>query len=94
MAHWLAIVAFAAAAAAQAQPTALRVMGFAGSANWPIFVAQEKALFAARGLKVELLPAPNSTTQIAVLRDGRSTSRSPRWTTSCPIPTSSSRSSA
>ena len=46
-------------------------MGFAGSANWPIFVAQEKALFAARGLKVELTPAPNSTTQIAVLRDGQ-----------------------
>ena len=71
MAHWLALVAFAAAAAAQAQPAALRVMGFAGSANWPIFVAQEKGLFAARGLKVELAPAPNSTTQIAVLRDGQ-----------------------
>jgi len=71
MAYWLALVAFAAAAAAQAQPATLRVMGFAGSANWPIFVAQEKALFAARGLKVELTPAPNSTTQIAVLRDGQ-----------------------
>ncbi len=71
MARWLAIVAFAAAAAAQAQPAALRVMGFAGSANWPLFVAQEKGLFAARGLKVELSPAPNSTTQIAVLRDAQ-----------------------
>ena len=46
-------------------------MGFAGSANWPIFAAQEKGLFAARGLKVELMPAPNSTTQMAVLRDGQ-----------------------
>src|SRR3954467_2269416 len=71
MAHWLAILAFAAAAAAQAQPQALRVMGFAGSANWPIFVAQEKGMFAARGLKVELTPAPNSTTQMAVLQDGQ-----------------------
>lgn len=69
MAHWLAIVAFAAAAAAQAQT--LRVMGFAGSANWPIFIAQEKGLFAARGLRVELTPAPNSATQITVLRNGQ-----------------------
>src|SRR5438874_1321932 len=69
MGHWLAIVAFAAAAAAQAQPATLRVMGFAGSANLPIFIAQEKGLFAARGLKVDLAPAPNSTTQIAVLRN-------------------------
>ncbi|HSU62783.1 MAG TPA: ABC transporter substrate-binding protein [Burkholderiales bacterium] len=71
MSRWLAIVAFAAAAAAHAQPAALRVMGFAGSANWPIFVAQEKGLFAARSLKVELAAAPNSATQIAVLRDGQ-----------------------
>jgi len=71
MGHWLAIVAFAAAAAAQAQPATLRVMGFAGSANLPIFIAQEKGLFAARGLKVDLAPAPNSTTQIAVLRNGQ-----------------------
>src|SRR5947209_18768827 len=71
MAHWLAIVAFAAAAAAQAQPATLRVMGFAGSANLPIFIAQEKGLFAVRGLKVNLAPAPNSTTQIAVLRNGQ-----------------------
>ena len=53
MAHWLAIVAFAAAAVAQAQPATLRVMGFAGSANLPIFIAQEKGLFAARGLRVD-----------------------------------------
>jgi ABC-type nitrate/sulfonate/bicarbonate transport system substrate-binding protein len=71
MPHSLAILAFAAATAAQAQPATLRVMGFAGSANWPIFVAQENGMFAARGLKVELAPAPNSTTQIALLRDGR-----------------------
>ncbi|HZD21088.1 MAG TPA: ABC transporter substrate-binding protein [Burkholderiales bacterium] len=72
MAHWLAILAFALAAVAQAQQSAtLRVMGFAGSANWPIFVAQDRGLFAARGLKVELTPAPNSTTQMTVLRDAQ-----------------------
>ena len=72
MAYWLAIVAFVAAAAAQAQQSApLRVMGFGGSANWPIFVAQEKGFFAARDLKVELSAAPNSTTQIGLLRNGQ-----------------------
>jgi ABC-type nitrate/sulfonate/bicarbonate transport system substrate-binding protein len=70
MGQWLAIVAFAVAAAAQAQPATLRVMGFSGSANWPIFVAQDTGLFAARGLKVDLMAAPNSTTQIALLRSG------------------------
>src|SRR5204863_2755616 len=72
MRPWLAIVALCAAAAAQAQPAAtLRVMGFAGSANAPVFVAQDKGFFAARALQVELAPAPNSATQIAALREGR-----------------------
>src|ERR671923_534949 len=72
MAYWLAIVTLVAAAAAQAQQSApLRVMGFGGSANWPIFVAQDKGLFAARGLKVELAGAPNSAKQIGLLRNGQ-----------------------
>src|SRR5919198_3586535 len=72
MAHWLAIVALVGAAAAHAQQSAtLRVMGFAGAANWPVFVAHDKGFFAGRGLHVELAPAPNSSTQIAALREGR-----------------------
>ena len=66
----LALLALAAVVTAQAQPATLRVMGFSGSANWPIFVAQDKGFFAARGLQVELAPAPNSATQIGALRDG------------------------
>jgi ABC-type nitrate/sulfonate/bicarbonate transport system substrate-binding protein len=61
-----------AAAAAQAQaPAALRVMGFAGSSNWPVFVAQEKALFARQHVAVNLSAASNSTAQLASLVDGR-----------------------
>lgn len=46
-------------------------MGFAGAANAPVFVAQDKGFFAVRRLEVELSAAPNSATQIAMLRDGR-----------------------
>jgi ABC-type nitrate/sulfonate/bicarbonate transport system substrate-binding protein len=60
-----------AAAAAQAQaPAALRVMGFAGSSNWPVFVAQEKALFARQHIAVNLSAASSSTAQLASLIDG------------------------
>jgi ABC-type nitrate/sulfonate/bicarbonate transport system substrate-binding protein len=52
-------------------PDRLRVMGFAGSSNWPLFVAQERALFAAQGLQVEFSAAPSSTAQLADLREGR-----------------------
>jgi len=71
MAKWLGILAAAATLAAHAQPGTLRVMGFAGSANWPVFVAQDKGFFAQRALQVELAAAPNSTTQIAALRERR-----------------------
>src|SRR5437762_2018311 len=53
---------------AHAQP--LRVMTFAGSSNWPIFVAQDKGLFACERLDIQLSNAPNSKLQIAQLRDG------------------------
>jgi ABC-type nitrate/sulfonate/bicarbonate transport system substrate-binding protein len=46
-------------------------MGFAGAANAPVFVAQEKGYFADRGLDVQLSAAPSSAAQIAALREGR-----------------------
>ena len=70
MRTWLAFIVTVAALAAQAEPITLHVMGFAGSANAPVFVAQEKGFFTARGLDVELAAAPNSATQIAALRAG------------------------
>lgn len=57
------------ASLANGQP--LRVMGFSGSSNWPVFVAQEKGLFARHGVEVALSAAPNSRTQLADLIEGR-----------------------
>src|SRR5947207_4580872 len=54
---------------ADGQP--LRVMGFSGSSNWPIFVAQEKGLFARHGVEAGLMAAPGSATQLARLIEGR-----------------------
>jgi ABC-type nitrate/sulfonate/bicarbonate transport system substrate-binding protein len=64
----VAVLALAASAAAAAP---LRVMGFGGSSNWPIFVAQANGLFARHGLEVELSTARDSTTQLAMLAEGR-----------------------
>src|SRR6266704_1505333 len=57
------------ASPADGQP--LRVMGFSGSSNWPIFVAQEKGLFARHGVEAGLMAAPNSATQLSSLIEGR-----------------------
>src|SRR5437667_11582210 len=61
-----------AAAATQVQSAApLRGMGFSGSSNCPIFVAQEKGLFARHGVAAGLMAAPSSATQLARLIEGR-----------------------
>jgi len=59
----------AAAANAQQVPreTRLRVIGFPGGANLPLWVAQDRGFFARQRLAVELLPAPNSVTLIRSL---------------------------
>ena len=59
------------AGAASAQETPLQVMGFSGSSNWPIFVAQDKGFFARHGVQVKLSPAPNSATQLTSLIEGK-----------------------
>jgi len=66
-----AIVALAAAPAHVQSAAPLRVMGFSGSSNWPIFVAQEKGLFARHGIEAGLMAAPSSATQLASLIEGR-----------------------
>ncbi|HWT83423.1 MAG TPA: ABC transporter substrate-binding protein, partial [Candidatus Methylomirabilis sp.] len=48
----------------------LEVNVFAGGANWPLFVAQEKGLFAANGLAVKVTPTPNSVELIRGLMNG------------------------
>jgi ABC-type nitrate/sulfonate/bicarbonate transport system substrate-binding protein len=66
-----ALVALAASPANGQAPAPLRAMGFSGSSNWPLFVAQEKGLFAREGAEVSLSAAPSSATQLASLIDGR-----------------------
>src|SRR5947207_2271803 len=65
----LGVLVALAALPADGQP--LRVMGFSGSSNWPIFVAQEKGLFARHGVEAGLMAAPGSATQLARLIEGR-----------------------
>jgi ABC-type nitrate/sulfonate/bicarbonate transport system substrate-binding protein len=62
----LAILVFATALCASAQDARLRVNTFPGPQNLALFVAQDKGLFAKRGLSVEISFTPNSQAQ----RDG------------------------
>jgi len=70
-------IAFAAAllAAAGAAPAQgskpLEVIAFAGGGNWPVWIAQEKGLFAQNGIAVKLVFTPDSVTQIRGLMEGR-----------------------
>src|SRR3989442_2287136 len=66
-----ALGALVALVASPADGQPLRVMGFSGSSNWPIFVAQEKGLFARHGVEAGLMAAPSSATQLASLIEGR-----------------------
>lgn len=67
----LAVLAIALAASPWARAAPLRVSGFGGSSNWPLFAAQDKGFFGREGIEVELVTAPDSATQIASLMDGR-----------------------
>src|SRR2546425_13221820 len=44
---------------------------FPGGFNWPIWVAQEKGLFAENGLDVKLTPTPSSVFQLTNLIEGK-----------------------
>ena len=55
--------------AAYAQ-TPLRVIVFPGGANLPLWVAQEKGLFAHEGVAVKITPTPNSVFLIQSLMKG------------------------
>jgi ABC-type nitrate/sulfonate/bicarbonate transport system substrate-binding protein len=67
------VVALAALAGApaQAQDKPIELIVFPGGFNWPIWVAQEKGLFAANHVAVKLTPTPNSVFQLTNLIDGK-----------------------
>src|SRR5256885_13808507 len=52
-------------------PVTVNVIVFPGGFNWPIWVAQEKGLFAKNGIEVKLTPTPNSVFQLTNLIDGK-----------------------
>jgi ABC-type nitrate/sulfonate/bicarbonate transport system substrate-binding protein len=52
-------------------PQAVNVIVFPGGFNWPIWVAQEKGLFAKNGLDVKLTPTPSSVFQLTHLIEGK-----------------------
>ena len=52
-------------------PKTVNVIVFPGGFNWPIWVAQEKGLFARNGLEVKITPTPSSVFQLTNLIDGK-----------------------
>ncbi len=52
-------------------PKTVNVIVFPGGFNWPIWVAQEKGLFAKNGLEVKLTPTPSSVFQLTNLIEGK-----------------------
>ena len=49
----------------------VRLVVFPGGFNWPVWVAQERGLFARHGVDVEVTPTPGSVFQLTGLIDGR-----------------------
>src|SRR5258705_77106 len=54
-----------------APPKAVNLIGFPGGFNWPVWVAQEKGLFAKNGIDVRITPTPNSVFQLTNLIGGK-----------------------
>jgi ABC-type nitrate/sulfonate/bicarbonate transport system substrate-binding protein len=73
--RWLAALALillaVTARPAQAQQKPLELIVFPGGFNWPIWVAEDKGLFAANKVAVKLTPTPNSVFQLTNLIEGK-----------------------
>jgi len=62
----------ASGAIAQARPPkTVNLIVFPGGFNWPVWVAQEKGLFAKTGIDVRVTPTVNSVFQLTNLIDGK-----------------------
>jgi ABC-type nitrate/sulfonate/bicarbonate transport system substrate-binding protein len=64
-----AIIAACTATMAIARP--LELIVFAGGANWPLWVAEEKGFFAKEGVEVKVSPTPNSVYLVKNLVGGK-----------------------
>lgn len=54
-----------------ASPKAVNLIVFPGGFNWPIWVAQEKGLFAKHGIAPKITPTPSSVFQLTGLIEGK-----------------------
>ena len=54
-----------------APPKTVNLIVFPGGFNWPIWVAQEKGLFAKNGIEVKITPTPSSVFQLTNLIGGK-----------------------
>ena len=52
-------------------PKQVNLIVFPGGFNWPVWVAQEKGLFARNGIEVRITPTPGSAFQLTNLIDGK-----------------------
>jgi len=67
----LALVVLAGCAAQPGPPKPVNLIVFPGGFNWPIWVAQEKALFARHGIEPKITPTPGSAFQLTGLIEGK-----------------------
>ncbi len=67
----IALLLVSCASAPPAPPKPLSLIVFPGGFNWPIWVAQEKGLFAKNGIEVRITPTPSSVFQLSNLIDGK-----------------------
>ena len=67
----LALVLLAGCAAQPGPPKPVNLIVFPGGFNWPIWVAQEKGLFARHGIEPKITPTPGSAFQLTGLIEGK-----------------------
>src|SRR5713226_4715807 len=67
----IAVLAASCASAQPAPPKTVNLIVFPGGFNWPVWVAQEKGLFAKNGIEVRVTPTVSSVFQLTNLIDGK-----------------------
>ena len=67
----IALLFVSCTSAPPAPPKPVNLIVFPGGFNWPVWVAQEKGLFAKNGIEVRITPTPSSVFQLTNLIDGK-----------------------
>ena len=67
----IAVLLVSCTSAPPAPPKPVNLIVFPGGFNWPVWVAQEKGLFAKNGIDVRITPTPSSVFQLTNLIDGK-----------------------